>query len=168
MINWLYYPKNIKIDEMSQNVIHIFEEKEYEIDSYTHNYKSDDVLSIVKNGLINNGFSVEKGKKKEEKIHVPVLFGVNGRIEKAFDADAFHSVSKYIVEVEAGRAVVNFQFLKDFFEACAMNDIDYLCIAVRNLYNNTKDFEKMCLFFDTLYQSGRLGIPLKGLLLVGY
>ena len=49
-----------------------------------------------------------------------------------------------------------------------MCDVDYLCIAVRNVYRKSKDFEKVCLFFDTLYQSGRLGIPLKGLLIIGY
>ena len=168
MINWLFYPKNKYADELSRGIIAVFEEKHTEIDSSCNDYKSDEVLAIVKEGLVDLGFNVEKSKKHNDKIQVPVLFGTNGRIEKAFEADAFHKEAKYIIEVEAGRAVVNYQFLKDFFEACAMSEVDHLCIAVRNTYRNYKDFDRMCLFFDALYQSGRLGIPLKGLLLIGY
>ena len=114
------------------------------------------------------GFSVEKSKRAEDKIHVPVLFGLNGQTQLAFDADAYHEDAKYVVEVEAGRAVVNYQFLKDFFEACAMYDAEYLCIAVRNTYRGKKDFETLCSFFDVLYSTNRLVLPLKGLLIIGY
>ena len=67
-------------------------------------------------GLHSLGFTVEAGKKKADKITVPVLFGLNGKFEKSFDADAHHRTAKFVVEVEAGRAVVNNQFLKDFFQ----------------------------------------------------
>lgn len=113
-------------------------------------------------------FEVEKSKKKEDKISVPVLFGANGKIEKHFDADAYCAEAGYVIEVEAGRGVVNYQFLKDFFEACTMSGVDKLCIAVRNIYSNSNDFDKVCTFFDSLYASGRLGIPLNGLLIIGY
>lgn len=50
-----------------------------------------------------------------------------------------------------------------------MQNADYLCIAVRNIYyHGSKDFEKVCQFFEALYASNRLQIPLKGLLIVGY
>jgi hypothetical protein len=42
------------------------------------------------------------------------------------------TIIRYVVEVEAGRGVVNYQFLKDFFEACTMVGVEKLCIAVRN------------------------------------
>jgi hypothetical protein len=48
---------------------------------------------------------VETGKKASEKILVPVLFGLNGRQEKSFEADAYYKSKGFIVEVEAGRAV---------------------------------------------------------------
>lgn len=49
-----------------------------------------------------------------------------------------------------------------------MNDVEYLVIAVRNIYRTSPDFEKIEQFFDTLYQSERLKLPLSGILLIGY
>jgi hypothetical protein len=69
---------------------------------------------------------------------------------------------------QAGRAVVNNQFLKDFFQACMMDEVEYLALAVRNLYGKSNDFERVCVFFETLYASRRLELPLKGILVVGY
>lgn len=97
-----------------------------------------------------------------------MLYGVNGKIEKAFEADGYLSTAGYVIEVEAGRAVVNYQFLKDFFEACTMVGVDKLCIAVRNKY---RAFNVSTVFANSLklmYASNRLGIPLSGLLIIGY
>ena len=168
MINWMYFPKNKKPDDISRRVVSVFEAIAADVDSDTHTYKSDDVLSAVRPGLETCGFLVEKSKRKENLVAVPVLFGQNGRIEKSFEADAYMESAQYVVEVEAGRAVMNHQFLKDFFEACTMNDVDKLCIAVRNTYNGTNDFAKVCTFFEAMYASGRLGIPLSGILVIGY
>jgi hypothetical protein len=96
------------------------------------------------------------------------LFGLNGQLEKSFDADAFHKEAGFVVEVEAGRGVVNNQFLKDLFQACMMNDVYYLAIAVRNGYKGNRDFEIVCRFMDTLYASQRLQLPLRGILVLGY
>ncbi len=114
------------------------------------------------------GFRVEAGKKRHQKISMPVLFGQGGTFEKSFEADAHHPDEGFIVEVEAGRAVVNNQFLKDIFQACVMADVHYLAIAVRNDYRGADDFQKVVVFLETLYTSGRLQLPLKGILLVGY
>ncbi len=168
MINWMYYPKTQKADSLSVDIVRQFEAVADNITSDNYDHSSNTVLETVRQGLEKLGFDVEKGKKVEEKIHVPVLYGKNGNTQLAFDADAYHPVGKYVIEVEAGRAVVNYQFLKDFFEACTMSDAEYLCIAVRNTYKNRKDFEKVCNFFDVLFLSNRLGIPLKGILIVGY
>ena len=53
-------------------------------------------------------------------------------------------------------------------EACTMNGVEMLCIAVRNDYRNSDVFSKVCTFFDSLYAGSRLGVPLSGLLIVGY
>lgn len=63
---------------------------------------------------------------------------------------------------------MNYQFLKDFFEACTMVAVDKLCIAVRNKYRAFNDFDRVCKFFEAMYASNRLGIPLSGLLIIGY
>ncbi|MFM0042129.1 hypothetical protein [Paraburkholderia sediminicola] len=130
------------------------------------------MLSHLAPLLTQLGFAVEAGKKHAQKIRVPVLYGNNGHVAKAFEADAYHSDGKFVVEVEAGRAVINNQFLKDLFQACMMDDVDYLAIAVRNVYAaagvNNPDFDRVVTFFDTLFASNRMRLPLKGILVVGY
>lgn len=49
-----------------------------------------------------------------------------------------------------------------------MHDVDYCGIAVRSRYLDSNDFENVVAFFETLYASNRLRLPLKGLLIVGY
>ena len=168
MINWCYYPKNLRADKISCAVVEVFSRVAEKIDSENNTLHSNEVLAVVSSGLFEVGFQVETGKAAQQKIHVPVLFGKNGTNALSFEADAFYPEERYVIEVEAGRAVVNNQFLKDFFEACCMYDADYLCIAVRNVYKGKNDFEKVCTFFDALYSSGRMSVPLKGVLIIGY
>jgi hypothetical protein len=76
--------------------------------------------------------------------------------------------TKTVVEVEAGRGVVNNDFLKHLFQACMMHDVNYFVVAVRKRYQGQSDFETVYKFFDTLYASRRLMLPLHGVLVVGY
>ena len=126
------------------------------------------MLEKLREGFENLDFLIEKSKKSIDKIKVPVLFGQNGKLEKYFDADGYDKANKTVIEVEAGRAVTNYQFLKDLFQACMMYEVDYLVIAVRKDYRGNPDFQNVITFFDTLYASGRLQLPLKGILIVGY
>ena len=81
-----------------------------------------------------------------------------------------------MIEVEAGRAVINNQFLKDIFQACMMFEVEYLVIAVLNEYKFNSggrqtvghDYQEIKTFLETLYVSNRLRLPLKGILLIGY
>lgn len=77
-------------------------------------------------------------------------------------------MKKTVIEIEAGRAVTNYQFLKDLFEACVMVNVEFLVIAVRKVYRNSHDFEKVITFFETLYASNRIALPLNGILVIGY
>ena len=163
-----FFPVNKKTPEHLVSVIKVFNEYEDKINSRKHKLDSNTVLEILRKNLEGVGFRIETGKKKNEKIKIPVLFGENGRIIKSFDVDGYHEEFKTVLEVEAGRAVMNNQFLKDFFEACIMVNVDYCIIAVRDTYLKQKDFEKVKDFFDSMYASGRMNIPLKGLLIVGY
>lgn len=170
--DWIYYPSTRRPPEELALIVDIFNKRFDQICSPEHTCASNEVLGIVRDDLVANGFLVEKGKKKEEHIEVPVLFGARGEIEKSFLADAFLEEKGVVLEVEAGRATVNYQFLKDFFEACMMQDARYLVIAVRRVYEgggmNSKDFEKVKVFFKTLYASDRLEIPLEGIMVIGY
>jgi hypothetical protein len=73
-----------------------------------------------------------------------------------------------VIEVEAGRGVTNHQFLKDLFQACVMQEVDYLVIAVRNDYRGSDDYSKVITFLETLFASQRLILPLTGVLIIGY
>lgn len=129
---------------------------------------SNEVLKVLRPGLEELGFEVESGKTKAAKIHIPVLFGRKGKIKKSFNADAYAPDEGWVLEVEAGRAVDNNQFLKDVFQACMMHDVVHLALAVRNVYRGSDDFATVETFLDTLYTSGRLQLPLRGILLIGY
>lgn len=170
MTNWQYFPKSDAIPEHLQNVVNLFHQHSQAIDSSRLTLKSNEVLLTLRADLLGLGFKVEKGAKIEDKIKVPVLFGLNGQLEKSFHVDAFHEKLGTVLEVEAGRAVDNFGFLKDLFEACMMHNVLYLIIAVRKTYgrHQQRDFQTVVTHFDTLYASGRLRLPLKGILVIGY
>ena len=169
MINWVYFPKSPPPPEFGLSIVAVFEELSISINSTkSTSQHSDAVMARLRPGLEKLGFRVEKGKTAEGKIVVPVLFGRKGKILKCFNAAAHAAGAGWVLEVEAGRAVDNNQFLKDIFQACMMHDVLHLAIAVRNTYRSSDDFSKVESFLETLYVSGRLQLPLKGILLVGY
>ncbi len=168
MINYQLFPKSQQISSDLLAVVNTFQTCEKQISSQTKELSSNEVLAVVADGLEKIGFIIEKSKKKEDKIKIPVLFGRNGNLEKSFDADGVNLTTKTVIEVEAGRGVTNYQFLKDLFQACMMQDIEVLIIAIRNNYKGNSDFETVVTFFDTLYVSGRLSLPLKRILIIGY
>ncbi len=111
---------------------------------------------------------LETGKRQDQKIRVPISFGKRGTAAKSFEADACFPSEGFVIEVEAGRGVTNRQFLRDLFQACMIHDVYYLAIAVRNVHSGSSDFEKVHTFFDTLYASNRLKLPLSEILIIGY
>lgn len=172
MLHWAYFPRSAKATPLALNVIAAFKASHVSFTSDEHKFNSNEALALVAPHLKALGFAVESGKKKVEKISVPVLYGNSGTIDKSFDADAYHEEGKFVIEVEAGRGLVNYQFLKDLFQACMMDEVDYLCIALRNVYVaggiKSQDFNQVVRWFDTLYASNRLQLPLKGILIIGY
>lgn len=168
MINWQLFPKSNAIPDHLLQVVEVFRDAEPKIGSSSKKLSSDDVLAKVADGLEVCGYRVERSKRGPDKIRVPVLFGRNGKLEKAFDADGYNKDTRTVIEVEAGRGVLNNQFLKDLFQACMMHDVDNLVIAVRNTYQKVEDFEVVTTFFETLYASGRLQLPLRNILVIGY
>jgi hypothetical protein len=176
MLNWQYYPKSKRITEDLEKVIEVFKKHYETIKSPDNNLNSNEVLSIIREDLELLNYKVENGKGNT--VRVPVLYGRNGVLEKSFHADAYNQNLGIVIEVEAGRAVDNNQFLKDLFQACMMEGVNHLVIAVRNFYRTKaknakgykedKDFEDINLFFETLYISSRLKLPLEGVLIIGY
>lgn len=167
-LRYQLFPRSFGITEQVREAIICFEENFPLINSYKHNHNSNEVLEIVREDLEKIGFTIEKSKKKDDKIRVPVLFGLNNKIDKFFDADGISKDLSIVLEVEAGRAYRNNQFLKDIFQACMMPSVEYLILAVRNTYSGTDDFQSIFAFLETLYINGRLQLPLKGIILIGY
>jgi hypothetical protein len=151
-----------------RTVIACFETVYDQIKSPDNTLNSNGVLGHLKPHLEQVGFTIESGKSKGDKIPVPVLFGLNNKIDKSFDADGLSTDGRVVLEVEAGRAVVNYQFLKDIFQASMMHGVEYLILAVRNNYRGSDDFQRVYSFLETLYISSRLELPLKGIVLIGY
>lgn len=168
MLQYQLFPRSFGITSEIENVIKCFLNNYNKIKSPDNNLNSDGVLKCISNDLKALNFKVEQSKARDDKIKVPVLFSLNNKIDKFFDADAVSADGKIILEVEAGRAYVNNQFLKDVFQACMMPSVDYLILAVRNDYRGNDDFSKIFQFFETLYINGRLQLPLKGMVLIGY
>ena len=168
MIKYQFFPRSVGINEQVQKIINCFLTVNDEICSPEHTFSSNEVLSILRAKLLEVPMKVERGKTRGLKISVPVLFGINNKIDQHFDADALSSDGTIVLEVEAGRAVDNYQFLKDIFQASMMYGVEYLVLAVRNNYRGHDDFKKVYTFLETLYISNRLHLPLKGILLVGY
>ena len=169
MIKWQFYPKSRKAPMHLEEIVKsVFVPNNLKITSEKHKFESNKVLEIIRKDLKKNGFKVEAKKGKNRKINIPVLFGQNGGIEKSFDADGWNENSKTVIEIEAGRGVTNYQFLKDFFQACVMQDIECLVICVRNNYLGRDDYGTVIKFFNAIYASGRLKLPLAGIMIIGY
>ena len=168
MINFQFFPRSLGISKEMSSIVNCFHVANDKISSDKHDLVSNSVLAILRPDLEKIGFIVEKGKSKDAKIDVPVLFGLDNKIDKSFYADAISEDGRIVIEIEAGQATENHRFLKDIFEACMMFDVEYLVIAVRNKYRNHNDFERVYTFLETLYISNRLHLPLNGILLIGY
>lgn len=169
MIKWQFYPKSKKAPSHLEEVVgKVFGVNCQKISSEKHKFNSNKVLRIIGKDLKKVGFEIESGKSRKQKINIPVLFGQNGEAEKSFDADGWNKISKTVIEVEAGRGVTNYQFLKDLFQACVMHDIEYLVICVRNNYLGRGDYDTVIRFFNTIYTSERLKLPLVGIMIIGY
>lgn len=168
MLEYQFFPRSRGVTPEMEEVINCFKKIEQKIESPQNELKSNEVLKLVEPYLRKLKYKVEIGKRKGEKIDVPVLFGMNNTIDKSFYADALSEDGRIVIEVEAGRATENNQFLKDIFQACMMFDVEYLVLVVRKVYRTHEDYSKISTFLETLYISGRLRLPLKGILLIGY
>lgn len=168
MLQFQLFPRSVGLTCELKAIVGCFSDVYEAIKSPDNTLNSDGVLKHLRPGLEMLGFQVEGGKSKDEKIPVPVLFGLNNRIDKHFDADALSSDGRIVIEGEAGRALVNNAFLKDIFQAAMMHGVEYLVLAVRNDYRGGDDFSRIHAFLETLYISSRLNLPLKGIILLGY
>ena len=85
-----YFPKSERMPDHLIDLIDIFIKKDELISSSHNQLKSDEVLNVLAPEMEKLGYLVEKGKSATYKIRIPVLYGRNNTIEKAFEVDGFH------------------------------------------------------------------------------
>lgn len=176
-IRYFSYPRTETPPEFADEVATVFRNHESEISTeYPENgLKSDQVLKQIREDLIEIGFQVEAGKRKEDKIKRPVLFGENGEPELHYFVDGYHPEWRCGIEVEAGRAWKGNAIYRDLIQALVMVQVDTLVLAVPNVYRyssgsrtaENKAFDKTKSVVDTLYGTHRFNPPYD-LVLVGY
>ena len=173
-MNWIYFPKTEEAPKHLKKIVAAFEKNSKKINSKNNDHSnearlsSDEVLKILESDFVDLGYSVEKSKQAKDKIRIPVLYGTSGKEELAFEADGYSEKLKTVIEIEAGRAVTNYQFLKDIFQASMMVSTEYLVLSVREVYRNSNDFDKVKDFLDSIFLTNKIKLDLKGILLIGY
>lgn len=102
MIQYQFFPRSRGLTEEMRQIVHCFNAVNDKISSDTKDLVSNDVLAILRPLFEQIGFVVETGKTKDAKIDVPVLFGVDNKVDKSFYADALSQDGRIVIEVEAG------------------------------------------------------------------
>ena len=109
-----------------------FEEAAEDIDSASKTRQtSNEVLRKLLPSLENLGFTVESGKTKDAKIHIPVLFGRKGKVRKSFNADAYCIDEGWVLE-ERRSALSTTISPKDIFKHVRMHECDPFGDSRRN------------------------------------
>ena len=176
-IRYSSFPRTKPSPHFINNVVDVFKANEATI-STTQLKKgliSDHVLGVLREGLIQIGFEVEKGKTADKKLHRPVFYGENDEPILRYEIDAFHQDWKCGLEIEAGRAILGNAIFRDLFQAMVMVDVNHLCLAVSNDYKyksggrdiGSKDYEKAIAIADALFGHNRVQIPYS-LTIIGY
>lgn len=170
---WSYFPRNAKPPAWVHQFVAVVAAREAVVSTAKESgLKSDDVLAALAPGLKALDYSVEAGKKKEQKISRPVLFGENGAPRVSYEIDAFHDELGIAVEVEAGRGAANNADYRDIVRTALILDARYLALVMpvdyRTGNQSVKAYGRTREQLDALYASDRLKLPFGGVLLVGY
>ena len=162
---WFWYPSNSSPPEWVEALATVFKNCQNNIDSSKNSLNSDEVLKELSEGLEEIGFAVEKGKKKEELIRRPVLYGEQGNPRVTYELDAFHDDIGIVFEVEAGRAMSGGNAVyRNLIRTSLILGAKYLVIGVRETYGKEQTYDKAHDQIDAIYASGRLQLPFEGIL----
>ena len=175
--NWFWYPSTDTPPEWVSQIVDVFQHSQSAIDSNEiQGLKSDGVLGEVAEGLVELGFEVETGKQKKEKILRPVLFGGQGIPRVTYEVDGVHDELGIVLEIEAGRGWMGNAFYRDLIRTSLIVGAEYLVLAMMNEYRykagnketTNRSYDQARDQLDAIYASGRLQLPFKGILLIGY
>lgn len=152
----------------------VVQKNQSRVESTTHNeFSSDQALEILRPDLETLGWSIETGKRAEQKIHRPVLFGDRNEARVKYEIDGWQEQYKAVLELESGRGWMGNAFYRDLIRTSLIHDAHFLVMGLRlsYTYGNVRaqnDFEKGRDQLDAVFASGRLALPFKGILLFGW
>ena len=157
-------------------LVQVFRAAQRGIDTTSTANKSDEVLRILRPGLVSINFEVEAGKAVIEKLYRPVFFGENGRPAHQYQIDAYNPTERVALEIEAVRAVLGNAIYRDIIQMSLLVDVDYAVVAVPVAYRHTsagraimsQPYRDCVAILDTVYGGRRLELPFRGFLLIGY
>lgn len=176
-IRYISFPQTDPPPDFASKIASVFQKHEKTIGT-RHLLKgltSNAVLTIIREDLVELGFEVEAGKKKQDKIERPVFFGENGQPTLKYEIDAYHPDWRCALEVEAGRAWMGNAIYRDLVQGLVMVQVDVLVLAVPNIYKyksgrkavSSPDYENTLSVLRTLFSHSRFRFPYR-LLLIGY
>ena len=160
------FPRTLPPPHFTQQVLDVFKGHESTIgtDLLNKGLTSDQVLRVLRDDLVDLGFEVEAGKRPDQKILRPVLFGENGDPKLQYEIDAYSPKWECGLEIEAGRAWMGNAVYRDLITACVMVQVEHLIIAVPNGYKYSqssvsKDYKKSVELGEALYGHSRVKLP---------
>ncbi len=174
---WQYFPPSRPAPDWVASVVSVFDGARPRIDSASvSNLTSDLVLAQVREGLESLGFEIEAGKRVDQKVRRPVLFGSQGRERVAYEIDGFHDGHGIVLEVEAGRGARGNAVYRDLIRTSLLVDAAFLVIAVMDTYRHQSSgrptvahsYRETTNLLEAVYASGRLLFPFEGILVIGY
>lgn len=175
--NYRYYPLRDPPPEWVDDLVDVVRDCRELVDSaVVDGLTSDGVLGHMRGGLERLGYRVEAGKKKKERIALPVLFGDQGQAVVRYEVDAVHDELGVLIEIEAGRGARGNAVYRDLIRSSLIVDASFLALGVMNEYRHlssgklitVKSYRDACDQLDAIYASQRLRLPFDGVLLFGY
>lgn len=175
--SWSFFPLDAPPPSWARAFVAVVAGSRDSIDSATvDGLTSDSVLACLRPGLEALGYEVEAGKKSEQKIRRPVLFGEQGAERVAYEVDGVHDDLGIVVEIEAGRGARGNAAYRDLVRTSLIVGADYLVLGLMLSYRHQSGGKEVTVSsyrevrdqIEAIYASGRLKLPFKGILLFGY
>lgn len=174
---WCYFPRSDPPPHRAHDIVRAVAATQSAIDSRAvDGLSSDAVLAELRPRLLDLGYEVEHGKRADQRIRRPVLFGDQGVERVAYEVDAVHDELGILVEIEAGRGARGNAVYRDLVRTSLIVGARYLVVGVMRDYRHlsggrtvsVRSYNDTNAQLDAIYASGRLGLPFEGILLIGY
>ena len=169
MVRYSTFPRTVAPPDFLESVISVFKKHEADIstEKRAKGLTSDQVLSVLHDNLVDLGFDMESGKKRDDKVHRPVFYGENGAATVKYEIDGFNPTWGCAMEIEAGRSWMGNAVYRDIVHALVMVDVEHLLLAVPISYKFkssgrdvvSRDYENTVNLADALFSHSRITFP---------